>query len=261
MPNQTDDTSFLGNSGAEHNPRGRQDDLTVDVCASHLDRGERPQHCFTSSKVLLDTLQSWQRQGLEDITLTWGATRRDARAQVEAQIQEAGVAYKTSRPPVSRTGPAAAGEKSGAGKPLVAWLTAIAVVVGIGLRVARMVRINQGAGRAAQEQVGRQRPNPRMMAFLPDRARTFRALQDPDARIRVQAVAVVGQQYRADKETIPALIEALKDRDPAVRRTAVITLGQIEPKPDRAVQAMRDRLADQDAGVRLAARKTLEDMK
>ncbi|HEV3258404.1 MAG TPA: HEAT repeat domain-containing protein [Gemmataceae bacterium] len=268
MANTTEDTGFLDESSAERNQGDRQDDLAVDVCISYPDRGVREQHCFTGSKALLETLQSWQRQGLAGILLSWGATPGGAREQVEAQITEAGIAYKTSSPRVPRTDTAAASGSPpprNGGKSLVASLAALAMVVGIGVRVARLIiGINQGGGKAAQVQADHDRRNQRMIALSFEkaaRARAFQELQHPDPKVRVRAVALVGQRYQADKETVPALIGALADRDPNVRRTAVITLGQIEPKSGKVVQAVRDRLADQDESVRLAARDTLEAMK
>ena len=84
------------------------------------------------------------------------------------------------------------------------------------------------------------------------------ALNDPDARKRVQAVKALGHVGTADPAALPALTAALKDRDPAVRARVVLALLNIGPAASEAIPALEEARNDSDPTVRSYVEKALE---
>jgi HEAT repeat protein len=88
------------------------------------------------------------------------------------------------------------------------------------------------------------------------------ALQDPDAKVRKNAVFKLGNVGPADAAVFPALREALKDPDARVRREAILGLMKYGPGAQEAVpiliELQRD---DRDAQVRSCAARALEKLR
>jgi HEAT repeat protein len=86
--------------------------------------------------------------------------------------------------------------------------------------------------------------------------------QDPDAWLRKEAAAKLGNAGPIDATVLPALMNALKDPDTAVRCEAVRALLKFGPDAKQAEPALADlRQGDPDAGVRDCASKALEKIR
>jgi HEAT repeat protein len=84
-------------------------------------------------------------------------------------------------------------------------------------------------------------------------------LKDPDAKVRKQAVRILGNVGTNDDAAIPALTQALADTDAAVRIEAIIGLMKIGPPADVAVAALENiRDKDSDATARTYAGRAIE---
>ncbi len=70
-----------------------------------------------------------------------------------------------------------------------------------------------------------------------------RAVRDPDAYVRINAVEALGLK-RPTKEAVQALIGALEDRDDEVRFNAALAVARVGPGAADAVAALRDALTD-----------------
>jgi hypothetical protein len=84
------------------------------------------------------------------------------------------------------------------------------------------------------------------------------ALHAGDARLRKQAVEVLGNVGTSDPTAIPALIGAVKDRDPRVRGAAILALLKIGPAAQEAIPVLTEAQKDRDAQVRSYAAKALK---
>jgi hypothetical protein len=73
-------------------------------------------------------------------------------------------------------------------------LTALGSLAGVALIVLTLTRVltdvGKGVNQAAEEQQAREEQNRRMMAYSFEgmKARTFRELEDPDSKVRLEAV-------------------------------------------------------------------------
>ena len=84
------------------------------------------------------------------------------------------------------------------------------------------------------------------------------ALQDENPLVRKMAVLALGDIGAVTPDVVPALIEALKDECAAVRRRAAITLGELSCA--EATLALQQALRDDDDQVRKAATQALDDV-
>jgi HEAT repeat protein len=88
------------------------------------------------------------------------------------------------------------------------------------------------------------------------------AIRDPDARVRRQAAAKLGNVGPADPAALPALTGALKDADAGVRREAILALVKCGPAAREAVPALEQlRQHDRDPQVRAYAARALEKLR
>jgi hypothetical protein len=81
-------------------------------------------------------------------------------------------------------------------------------------------------------------------AAVPD---LVQALQNPDADVRLKAVAVLGRMGSDAAAAVPQLIPLLNDPDVDVRKAAARTLGQIGPPAKDAVPALVRTLLQPDS--------------
>jgi HEAT repeat protein len=88
------------------------------------------------------------------------------------------------------------------------------------------------------------------------------ALRDPNARVRKEAAARLGNVGPADPSALPALTGALRDADAAVRREAILALVKCGPAAREAVPALEElRQRDRDPQVRAHAGRALEALR
>ncbi len=88
------------------------------------------------------------------------------------------------------------------------------------------------------------------------------ALRDPDARVRREAAAKLGNAGPADPAALPALTDALNDPDAAVRRAAILALVKFGPAAREAAPALEElRQRDRDPQVRAYAGRALEKLR
>jgi HEAT repeat protein len=88
------------------------------------------------------------------------------------------------------------------------------------------------------------------------------ALRGPDAKLRKQAAAKLGNAGAGDAAVLPALREALKDRDAAVRREAILALLKCGPAAGEAVPELAAlRQGDRDPRVRSYAARAVEALR
>jgi HEAT repeat protein len=87
------------------------------------------------------------------------------------------------------------------------------------------------------------------------------ALQDPDARVRKQATAKLGNVGTADPAALPALTGALQDRSPEVRREAILAVLKCGPAAREVMPVLTElRQRDPDPRVRSFAARALEKL-
>jgi HEAT repeats len=82
---------------------------------------------------------------------------------------------------------------------------------------------------------------------------------DRDARVRKDAIHMLGNVGTEDPAARPAVIAALKDSDAAVRSQVVQALARALDDPE-AVQALREATKDKDAKVRDYANRALKQL-
>lgn len=89
--------------------------------------------------------------------------------------------------------------------------------------------------------------------------RWVQALNDPDPKVRKNALLKLGNIGPADEAVLPALLGALADVDATVRREAILALVKYGPGAREAIPQLTDlRQHDRDARVRNYAAKALE---
>jgi HEAT repeat protein len=99
--------------------------------------------------------------------------------------------------------------------------------------------------------------SPPMMAHYRPVSDWVQALNSPDARLRKQAVTILGNVGPSDLTAVPALARAVRDRDPAVRTEAVLALLKIGPAAREAIPALEEAVRDINPKVRTYAAKAL----
>jgi HEAT repeat protein len=91
--------------------------------------------------------------------------------------------------------------------------------------------------------------------------RWAQALNDPDAKVRKNALLKLGNIGPADEAVLPALLGALADADAGVRREAILALVKYGPGARKAIPRLTDlRKNDRDAQVRRYATRALEKL-
>lgn len=78
-------------------------------------------------------------------------------------------------------------------------------------------------------------------------------LSSPDATVRQNACAKLGEAKESAAPAVGQLIGALKDKDDLVRRLAAYALGEIGPKAAQALPALKVAMKDMDSSVAGAA--------
>jgi hypothetical protein len=233
------------------------EDLPIDVCISYPEGTSRIKQFLHSSKTLVETLVQWKAQGYQDILLTWGTTTEEVREKVEHQIMAVGVAYRVPESSQPKTNP------SNRRQLLLSGVTALAILGLLGFGVTRILfNLGQGIEKVGKEERDREEQNRRNIARSLEgiKKRTFREMEDPDPKTRLESTLLVGQVYWFDEEAVPALIKRLKDSDQRVRLAAIVMLGKIKPESEKATKALRDCLKDENANIRQAAQETLEKL-
>jgi HEAT repeat protein len=92
--------------------------------------------------------------------------------------------------------------------------------------------------------------------------RRVQALNDPDAKVRKDAVLKLGNVGPGDAAVLGALLGALKDRDAGVRREAILALMKCGPAAREAIPALTEvQRHDRDAQVRAYAAKALDRLR
>jgi HEAT repeat protein len=92
--------------------------------------------------------------------------------------------------------------------------------------------------------------------------RWVQALNDPDAKVRKNAILKLGNVGPGDAAVFPALVGALKDRDAGVRREAILALMKCGPGAKEAIPALAEvQQHDRDAQVRTYAAKALDRLR
>src|SRR5437868_15259309 len=83
-------------------------------------------------------------------------------------------------------------------------------------------------------------PTPPKTAHYQPVSHWVTALKDPDAKVRKQAVRILGNVGPNDPAAIPALTQALADADAAVRIEAIVALMKIGPPAKEAIRALEN---------------------
>jgi HEAT repeat protein len=91
-------------------------------------------------------------------------------------------------------------------------------------------------------------------------AHWLRAVDDPDPRVRKEAVFKLGNVGPTEAEALPAVTKALKDPDAAVRREAILALMKFGADAKTAETALTELQHDRDSQVRSYAAKALQKL-
>jgi len=223
------------------------DDLAVDACASYPRGNGRHKEQFRSCRALAETLLAWRAEGRRDVWVTWGATPPEVRDAARARLAAAGAVFTT---------PAFA-EPSTRGSVL---LTAGAGAAVVALALSGLVPTSTDASGTvdasaeAEREAFRLQQMDLMMGAAKHRA--FLDADDPDAAVRLESVAAIGQFYPDDERAVPVLVKRLGgDADARVRLAALRGLKRLpRPLPQTAARALQAARDDADPRVRTEAR-------
>ena len=82
-------------------------------------------------------------------------------------------------------------------------------------------------------------------------------IEDPEAKIRLQAVKALGNVGAKDPVVVPTLTVGVKDADSEVRTAAILALLRMGPAAKDAIPALLEARQDSNAKVRESAEKAL----
>ena len=85
-------------------------------------------------------------------------------------------------------------------------------------------------------------------------------LQNPDPRIRINALMAFGFMGESGRAAVPQLIEVLRDKNAEVRHTAALTLASLRAEPEQIVAGLSDCLRAEDIYMRSAAAAVLRNI-
>jgi len=89
----------------------------------------------------------------------------------------------------------------------------------------------------------------------------IKALDDPQPKVRKQAVIKLGNVGTADPKALPALIVAMKDGDAEVRCAAILAVVKLGPAAQETVPQLNEiQKQDRAAKVRACAARALEKL-